>query len=69
MHADGTGQHRLTKNAAFDGLSTWSPDGERIAFVSERDQNDEIYVMDADGTNVHRLTNSDARDALPTWQP
>ena len=44
-------------------------DGEQIAFVSDRDGNDEIdvdeiYVMDADGGNQRRLTNN-----LHTWQP
>ena len=38
---------------------------ERIAFVSDRDGNDEIYAMNPDGSSVKRLTNSYARD----WQP
>ncbi len=41
----------------------------RIAFSSNMDGNNEIYVMDADGTNVTRLTNNIANDINPEWHP
>ena len=48
----------------------WSPDGQKIAFVSLRDGNAEIYVMNADGSGLPtNLTNNDAFDADPTWSP
>ena len=47
--------------AAFPGANG------KIAFQSDRDGNDEIYVMDADGTNVTRLTNHPAADRDPAW--
>jgi Tol biopolymer transport system component len=37
----------------------------RIAFMSNRDGNWEIYIMDRDGNNLQNLTNSPARDGLP----
>ena len=37
MNADGSNVMRLTDNPAFDGFSTWSPDGKQIAFVSDWD--------------------------------
>lgn len=40
-----------------------------IVFQSDRDGNNEIYVMDADGKNQRRLTNSGASDEQPTWSP
>lgn len=40
-----------------------------LAFVSERDGNSEIYVVNADGTGLARLTHDDARDLDPTWSP
>jgi Tol biopolymer transport system component len=41
----------------------------KIAFVSNRDGNNEIYVMDADGSNQTRLTNNPADDSSPAWSP
>lgn len=45
---------RLTNVAAADYRPEWSPDGARIAFVSERDGNAEVYVMNADATMAMR---------------
>jgi Tol biopolymer transport system component len=66
MNADGTNVARLTNHAAFDQQPAWSPDGSKIAFVSQRDGNSEIYVMHADGSNQTRLTDDDAN---PAWSP
>jgi Tol biopolymer transport system component len=41
----------------------------KIAFVSDRDGNNEIYVMDADGTNARNLTHSIRDDHAPAWSP
>jgi len=41
----------------------------RIAFVSRRDGNPEIYVMNADGMNVKRLTDNEEDDYSPVWSP
>ena len=43
--------------------------GERLVFVSDRDGNDEIYVMNADGTGQTRLTHNQVPDKTPTWSP
>src|SRR5437588_4855484 len=36
MNADGTNQFRLTNNSVVDDHPNWSPDGTKIAFVSQR---------------------------------
>jgi Tol biopolymer transport system component len=40
-----------------------------IAYVSDRDGNDEIYVMEPDGSNQLNLTNHPASDSSPSWSP
>jgi len=40
-----------------------------IVFTSNRDGNDEIYVMNADGSNQTRLTNNNVKDWFPKWSP
>src|SRR3989449_10900254 len=47
----------------------FSPDGSRIAFVSQRDGNAEIYVMNADGTGTTRVTNDPQADGRPAFLP
>jgi Tol biopolymer transport system component len=41
----------------------------QIAFTSNRDGNDEIYIMNADGTGVTRLTDNPASDGEVSWSP
>ena len=69
MDSDGTNQRRLTANQADNYRPAWSPDGTKIAFVSNRNGGlNQIYVMDADGKNPIRLTDT-AKDDYPSWSP
>ena len=72
MDADGGNQQRLIENRQNDWSPVWSPDGERIAFASDRRgdfENFDIYVMDADGGNPRNLTNNHRDDWSPVWSP
>ncbi|MFL5434279.1 MAG: TolB family protein, partial [Myxococcales bacterium] len=53
----------------IDQFPSVSPDGRKIAFMSDRDGDIEIYVMNLDGSNPTRLTRSPGRDAHPEWSP
>jgi TolB protein len=56
-------------NVDEDTAPTLSPDGSKIAFMSRREGQWDIYVVNADGSNLQRLTTDNADDGLPTWSP
>ena len=47
----------------------WSYDNEWIAFVSDRDGNEEIYMIRTNGKDLRRITNHAARDIHPYFAP
>ncbi len=59
----------LTRSAGVDELPVWSPNGQRIAFVSNRTGHDEVFVMNADGSGVVQLTNVSGGNSYPVWSP
>ena len=69
MNSDGTNEIRLTDNNAQNYQPSWSPDGTKIVFASNRDGNYEIYTMNADGSNQIRVTNNDFHDHKPSLSP
>jgi Tol biopolymer transport system component len=79
VRPDGSGLRKLSDRASDPA---WSPDGRRIAFATDRDENgqlsygdrvvsaNELYVMDADGRNLKRLTRTtDLNETSPSWSP
>ena len=66
---DGANLKRLTNTPGYDAEGSYSPDGRRIVFTSNRDGDLEIYVMDADGSNQKRLTNGKGYDGGPFFSP
>jgi len=76
VNVHGTGLTNLTSplpgppSAAADNIRCdWSPKGTGIAFTSNRDGNQEIYVVDADGEGLRRLTDAAGSDANPAFSP
>lgn len=69
MGSDGKDPVRITHSESNETGPFWSPKGDRLVFVSERDGNREIYTMTIDGANVTRLTNHPADDWMPVWSP
>lgn len=69
---DGSNESQLTTDPSTDFTPTFSPDGSKIAFASDRDGASgvyQIYVMNADGTGQTRLTNNLVIDYTPVWSP
>jgi VCBS repeat-containing protein len=69
MDANGDNEVLLTNYRDLNGFNNypcWSPDGTQIAFVTNRDGNPEIYVMNADGTDPTRITNNQFGDSYIT---
>lgn len=76
--ADAKHAYRLTKEQGdafsparlfFQTEPAWSPDGKRIAFVSNRDGVSRVYAMDAGGAGTRRLTDTAKADTHPSWSP
>jgi TolB protein len=72
MNSDGTGAVRLTHNRGDDRSPSWSPDGRRIAFASDRNSpganGSEIYSIGADGSCLTWLTNGAPESVQPAWR-
>ncbi len=79
MNPDGKRVRRLTKHPQYDAVPVWSPDGQKITFMSFRDEHriqvggiilGDIYVMNSDGTNPINLTQSVERpESVSSWSP
>jgi Tol biopolymer transport system component len=70
MRANGAHERNLTNSPGVEDIDPeWSPDGRRIAFISERDGDDEIYTMKPNGSGVRQLTFNDQPDRHPSWSP
>lgn len=70
IDVDGSDEERLTDSPGLDGLPAWFPNGESLAFTTDRDGNWEIYVMNADGSRQQRLTNTqDQEEGMPAISP
>lgn len=73
IESNGQGVRRLTNAEGADEDPAWSPDGQKIAFDSDRDNPDggaDLYVMNADGSDQHNLTNTGAvSEVRAAWSP
>lgn len=68
IHADGSNETRLTNNKAYDGFPSWSPDGSKILFQSDRAGQPAIFVMNANGTDVKKIPNTEGGN-YAKWSP
>jgi Tol biopolymer transport system component len=68
---DDSAQTNLTNHPASDNLPTWSPDGQRLAFVSDRSGKPEVYIMLPDGTGLSQVTYMQEAEGIwsLSWSP
>ena len=60
----------LTTGMAWDYQAQYSPDGKQIAFISDRDGSDNVWIMNADGSNPKQITKEKRfMFTSPTWSP
>ena len=83
LHSDGLssgifmrnpgGVNSIQVTQTEDYSPVWSPDGEKLAFVSRRDKNEEIYIVnvgtDGSFSQAINITNNPANDWSPSWSP
>lgn len=67
--ADGSGLRQMTFGRHHDGSPLFSPDGKKLLFVSDRDENSQLYLMPVDGGEARRLTDFPTGLAGPVWSP
>jgi TolB protein len=66
---DGVSVTQLTNDPADDVQPMFSPDGEYIAFSSNRSGNWDIWIMRTDGGNAIQVTQGEAHEIHPCWSP
>lgn len=68
-NSDGSRTRRLTRADAKDGSPRWSPDGKHIAFLSNRVEKPQIWLLRADGGEAWQVTTFDEGVAGFAWSP
>ena len=69
---DGRTWRDVTNDEPFDRYVRWSPDGKRVAFMSDRNGGGQVWVGNVDGTGLRQLTFFESREVatgFPVWSP
>ena len=60
---------RLTKDSGIDTSPSFSPDGKKIVFNSDRGGSPQLFIMDNDGKNIKRISKGRGVYGNPVWSP
>ncbi|MDD9330049.1 MAG: DPP IV N-terminal domain-containing protein, partial [Bartonella sp.] len=60
---------RLTATQAIDTSASYSPDGTKIVFSSDRNGKPQIYTMNVDGSDLQRISSNEGSYSTPIWSP
>lgn len=69
VETDGSRLRQLTSGNWRDSSPVWSPDGKKLAFISDRGGSDQIYIMFIDTKEVACLTNLERTPQNIVWSP
>ncbi len=69
VSTDGGEPRRLTAGPKRDSVPNWSPDGTRLAFVSDRAGKPQIFILDLRGGEARQLTDAPNGAGDPQWSP
>ncbi len=69
VSVDGNNVLQLTVDEAEDITPSWSPDGKKIVFASNRSGNFDIWLLNIEKKTLTQLTNNPAEDGHPVWTP
>jgi len=69
LNADGTSHRKLTSREVNESKATWSPDGNRIAFVSNTKEGSEIYMYWVLTGQIAKLSQLEMSPGNITWSP
>ena len=69
LHLKRKATKQLTQQKGISTSPSFSPDGKKIAFVSDRTGAQQIFVMNSDGTNQRRISMGYGQYSTPAWSP
>src|ERR1700757_4872217 len=69
INFDGSEHRPITTGTYSDSSPRWSPDGTRLAFVSDRDGKAQLYIRWMDSGQIAKLTDMDNAPAGVSWSP
>lgn len=60
---------KITDNEYYNGRPKWSVDGHKVAYISDRTGNNEIFIYDRLKNETKQLTSNDLREKYISWSP
>lgn len=66
---EGDNPDTISSSTSYNGRAKWAPGSEKIAYISDRDGNNEIYLYDLKQKSTTRLTSNETYEKYITWSP